>query len=351
MSRLIRTIIAISSLLAAIAIGLADAVVGFSPDVTILYLVPIVAATVYVSLAYGLFVAVTAALAELIFHFRFGAASGISLSLDVTLHFLVFTLTALLIGRLIVQLRVIREFEEKRSYDLEIAQRIHASVFTLFPDRHKDLSIAHKLVFARELGGDYYHIGSVGDRLFFCIADISGKSVSAALFSAMLHQNIIEALEHTDDLTELVKRVNTHIYSTLSESMFITLFCCLFGDESIDFVNAGHETPLLYSSQTDTIKRLVSKEVLPIGIEPELIIETQSAPFLMGDMFLAFTDGVTDSENFRDMPYERLEDVLYANTHSGPHDIVKIIYQKTVSESKKMPFDDIIIAAIKREGL
>jgi len=348
MSKGVKTLIAVGTLLASVAIGLADTLTGVTPDITILYLIPIILATVYVGLAYGLFVSMVAAAAELIFHTQLGIETGLDLGLDVALHFLVFNLVALLIGRLIVQLRIIRELEEKRSYDLGIAKDVHKSVFVPFPPSYKNLTIASKVAFARELGGDYYHVATVGDKLFFCIADISGKSISAALFSAMLHQNITEALEHTGNLTELVARVNAHIYSALSENMFITLFCCLIDDNGISFVNAGHETPLLYSRQVGDIKRLESRMTLPIGIVPDLGIETKTEPFLAGDVLLAFTDGVTDSENFRDKPYERLEAALYANSDSNPQDIINIVYQRTISDNNDIPFDDIVITCIKR---
>lgn len=59
---------------------------------------------------------------------------------------------------------------------------------------------------------------------------------------------------------------------------------------------------------------------------------------------------MSSSENFRDMPYERLEASLYANSNSSPQDIVTIIHQKTISGDRGTPFDDIIITAVKREG-
>lgn len=349
MSKLIRAIIAIGTLIMAFAIGLADALTGVTPDITILYLIPIILATVYIGLAYGLFVSFAAAIGELVFHTQLGIMHDANSTLDIGFHFLVFALVSLLIGTLITQLRVIRELEQRRDFDLDIAKGVHKSVFTPFPDRYKNLSIASKMEFARELGGDYYHVANTGDKLFFCIADISGKSISAALFSAMLHQNITEALEHTSDLAGIISRVNAHICPALPENMFITLFCSLFDDTSVSYVNAGHETPLLYSRRTDSIKRLSSKLTLPIGIKPELLIETQSEPFLMGDILLAFTDGVTESKNFRDMPYERLEASLYANSNSNPQDIVNVIYQKTILNGRKTPFDDVIIATIARE--
>lgn len=350
MSKLIKTLVALGTLVVALGIGLADALTHISPDITILYLVPIIIATVYLGLAYGLFVSFASAVGELVFHTELGITHGTNLTLDLILHFLVFTLVALLTGRLIVQLRIIRELEQRRGFELDIARTVHTSVFTPYANHYKNLAVVSKVAFARELGGDYYRVATVGDKLFFCIADISGKSISAALFSAMLHQNITEALEHTSNLTELVARVNARIYPSLPENMFITLFCCLFDDTSISFVNAGHETPLLYAKQTDTIERFESRMTLPLGIVPDLVIETKSAPFLAGDILLAFTDGVTDSENFRDMPYERLEASLYANSNSSPQDIVTIIYQKTISGNRGTPFDDIVITAVKREG-
>ncbi|MBE0447884.1 MAG: serine/threonine-protein phosphatase [Actinobacteria bacterium] len=349
MSRIGRLLIIISTLAFTIVVGYIDVVTGLIPDLTVLYLVPIIAGTIFIGLSYGLIVAMIAAIAEFTSNVQLGIGIDISLITDAILHLLIFLLGVILTDRLLTQLRVITEFEQKRSYDIDLAKEIHGSVFTPFPAEYGDLTIGTKLAFARELGGDYYHFSGLNDRLFFCIADISGKGIAAALFSALLHQNIIDALKHSDDLADIVAVVNSRMHAALPDNMFITLFCSLIRGEAISFINAGHEPPLLYSRQQNSVKLLESRTTLPIGIQPDLRIEPEIEAFNSGDILLAVTDGVTESATFLDSPFKKLETLLRENSDASPQYIADIIYNRANPDGLEQPSDDIIIACIKRQ--
>lgn len=348
MPKIGRALIILLTLAAAIGVSILDVVTGLRPDISILYLIPVIAGAVFVSFRYGLLVAAVAAAAELFFHIELGAGHGARLYLDVLFHFSVFVLGAVLISRLIIQLRTIAELEQIRTRDLNIAKEVHRSVFAPVPTHYGNLVIGAKLTFARELGGDYYHFAETEDGLVFFIADISGKSVAAALFSALLNDVVIDALEHSTDLATIFATVNSRISTTLPENMFVTMFCAFINEEAIRFINAGHEPALLFSKKDGTVKLLESQMTLPIGVQPDLKIEPSVESFVSGDVLLAVTDGVTESEAFKEKPLEKLKILVRENSDSDPQEIANLVYARAaVGASENLP-DDIVITCVKR---
>ena len=350
MSRTTRALIAATTLIVAVTIGIADATTGYLPEITIFILIPVIAGTYFLGFRYGVFVAIVAAAAELIAHLLLDPNSQQAVMVGSTIsHTFIYILTAALIARLVKQLGTITKLEEQRSTDLDIAKRVHGSVFTDHPGSFRNLSIGRKVAFARELGGDYYFINSSKDRLFFCLADISGKSIAAALFAALLNQSVTEALERTSDLTDLLERVNFRIISAFPEDMFITMFCAFIYEDRIIYVNAGHPPPLLYLKGEESPKMFQSSHILPIGIVSDLRIEATTVPLRPGEIFLAITDGITESSAFRDRPLEKLAEVLSQNVAVEAQELVNIIYKKAVPDDTKSPLDDIIVVCIKRQ--
>lgn len=348
MSRPVRAFILISALALAILIGFADTVTGLIPDLTVFYLTPVIIATVFVGLPFGLLVAVVAAASELSSNILIGLPLGANVIVDALFHLIVFILGAVLVDKLLYQLRTITEFEQRRSYEIDIARGVHQSIFTPFPEQYRDLVVGGKLAFAGELGGDYYYFSDRGDKLFFCIGDISGKGIAAALFSVMLHESIDDALMDADSLPSIFTIVNTHMCAALPEDMFITLFCAFIDDKGIDFINAGHEPPMLYLKRQNTTMLLESESSFPVGIRSDIDIAPRHESLARGDILLAVTDGVTESPAFISDPFGKLRELLYKNRNAEPQHIVDAVFAETMPDNGTHQSDDIVIACIKR---
>ncbi len=347
MSKTIRMVISIGTLILAMLVGLVDVLTGI-PDFAILYLIPIIPATLYIGFGYGFFIATISVVAEFSYH-TLRVVGPSTLTVDIVFHSLAYIFIALLIGALFGQIRKIRELEQKRSLDLNIAKEIQKSIILPFRERHKDLTIATKIAFVNELGGDYYRFSIAEDKLFFCIADISGKSIAASLFSALLSQNIVDSLAESSDLSALIQKINLRMQGSLPEDMFVTLFCSFIDDKTITYINAGHESPLLFSKQNNAATLLNTQKALPIGIQFDLKIESKIEPFAPGDILLAVTDGVTGSSAFKDSTFEKLESFIYDSKDSSPQKIVNSLYKQAGGDNPKNQLDDIIIVCIKRQ--
>jgi phosphoserine phosphatase RsbU/P len=330
------------------AIGYINTQVGVVPDLTILYLLPLAVAGVFLSIWHGLFLVAVATAVSFIsnrlLEIPFVGIGTLS-------RFLTFVLVVTVINRLAFALQKANRLEEIRSYDLEAARQAHKSVFAPVPPAFANLSIGEAQVFARELGGDYYHFIPIGDRLFFAIGDIAGKSVAAALFTVLLHQNVEAAVNRSEDPAAVAGLVNKWMSQSLPDVMFITLFCGLIDGNSLKFVNAGHEPPLLYSKQPDAVRLLESAATLPVGIEPKLELKTRAVPFRPGDMLLAVTDGVTDSASFRENPFRKLETALREHADAEPQEIADLILDRSLeSAPERQAPDDVTILCIRNEG-
>ncbi|MCL4473269.1 MAG: serine/threonine-protein phosphatase [Actinobacteria bacterium] len=349
MSRATQISIIAITLLAAVAIGVAD-VSDFLPELTAFVLIPVIAGTYYIGFRYGVFVALAAAVTELIAHIELATGVGHSeVIFNTATHTFIYILTAALIAGLIRQLRTITSLEEQRNTDLELAKAVHESVFAPVPDVYGTLSIGSRVAFARELGGDYYFLKGLDGKLFLCIADISGKSTAAALFAALLNQSVIEALQRTADLSVLVEKVNFSISPSLPEDMFVTMFCAFISDEDLSYVNAGHPPPLLYSKGEGSTKMLLSGDVLPLGVGPDLVIEAVTESFRPGDILLATTDGITESDAFKERSYEKLQALLNRNADADVSELTEAVFSQAVPAGTKNPHDDIIVVCIKRQ--
>jgi sigma-B regulation protein RsbU (phosphoserine phosphatase) len=76
------------------------------------------------------------------------------------------------------------------------------------------------------------------------------------------------------------------------------MFCGLLSNSELAYANAGHEPGFLLRSDGGETSDLLSKDGMPVGIQPTLVIPTTSLPFRPHDIFVSFTDGVTDSPAF-----------------------------------------------------
>lgn len=350
MSRVTRALIVATTLIVAVAIGIADVSTGYLPEITIFILVPVIAGTYYFGFRFGFIVAVIAAGAELVAHLVLEAGGRhAEVIVSTVSHTFIYVITAALIARLVKQLGIITGLEEQRSNDLDMAKKVHGSVLAPIPGSYGKLSIGSKVAFARELGGDYCYITGRKEGLFLCLADISGKSIAAALFAALLNQSVTEALERTSDITALVERVNSRIGSAIPEDMFITMFCAFINEDKLAYVNAGHPPPLLYLRREGSAKLLQSSHALPIGIKPDLRIESTTEPLRPGEVLLATTDGITESPAFRDRPHEKLKEMLSQSADADVQDLASVIFSRAVPDNMKNPLDDIIVICVKRQ--
>jgi sigma-B regulation protein RsbU (phosphoserine phosphatase) len=155
----------------------------------------------------------------------------------------------------------------------------------------------HALVIpAREVGGDLYDFFVKDGRVRFCIGDVSGKGVPAALVMA-LTRTLFRALgEIMEDPSEVMAAVNFRICEDTGADIFVTAFCGSLdlATGRLSYCNAGHDRPLLLRAGRP-IRVLEARPGLALGVLPAYAFRTQEEVLEPGSAILLYTDGVTEA--------------------------------------------------------
>jgi sigma-B regulation protein RsbU (phosphoserine phosphatase) len=210
---------------------------------------------------------------------------------------------------------LLRQAAEKKRLEeeLRIAHEIQMSLLPQGPLVMAGLSVTALCVPAREVGGDYYDFLPLDDhRVGVLIADVSGKGTSAALYMAELKGLVLSLSEiHTSPRTMLIA-LNRIIAHHLDARSFITMTYAVIDlrARTITYARAGH-TPLIYvpgvcSDGGPRHVQILAPDGMVVGLkldngemfERHLVEET--IPLQPGDLYLLFTDGISEAMNGRD---------------------------------------------------
>jgi sigma-B regulation protein RsbU (phosphoserine phosphatase) len=217
-----------------------------------------------------------------------------------TLPSLFFDLIQLTIRRFTVNLKNSISEKERMESELKIAHAIQTSLLTrnFFPER-KEVEIFATMTPAREVGGDFYDFFFIGDnRLFFTIADVSGKGIPGALFMV-----ISKTLLKTEALRcvspgEILNRVNSVLSPDNEECMFVTLFCGILNTKTgeMEYANAGHNPPL-FSKNGGEFDFMNIKSGFVLAAMEGFNYTTEKISLEAGDTLFLYTDGITEAMN------------------------------------------------------
>jgi serine phosphatase RsbU (regulator of sigma subunit)/anti-sigma regulatory factor (Ser/Thr protein kinase) len=197
------------------------------------------------------------------------------------------------------------------AHELQIARNIQRSLLPRELPQLRHFGVAGYCESAHEVGGDFYDVLQLSDNsLLLVIADVMGKGVPAALFAAILHSLVRALPEWTQRPSELLARLNWHMYEELSAvDMFVTAQLALINSKKnqITVASAGH-CPVLLASRGHGIKS-IAPEGMPLGILPTTCFEDETHELRPPCRILMHTDGLIES-HFEDrslMGQERLE--------------------------------------------
>ncbi len=242
--------------------------------------------------------------------------------------------------------------KERLVREIEIARGIQQS---FLPERSPVIDgfeIAATSLPARVVGGDFYDFIPLDSRRWgLVVADVAGKGVPAALFMALSRTLVRASTIGKQSISEGIKQANRLIVEDSSTNMFVTLFYTILdsGKRSLEYLNAGHNPPLLFREGANDIM-LLKAQGMPLGISSELDIKSEKIELKAGDLVILYTDGVTEAV---DAAREQFgEDRLAAAARSGRQLGPAAIIEKIQEELKRFvgdqpQFDDITLMVIK----
>ena len=182
--------------------------------------------------------------------------------------------------------------------ELNIARNIQMSMLpksdaTAIRD---DCNIAGLLEPAKMVGGDLYSYFIRDEKLFFCIGDVSGKGIPAALVMAVANALFRSVSAHESNPARIMQALNEIGCQRNEQNMFVTFFIGVLDLPTgrLRYCNAGHEKPFIVGKET---KCLPAKAHLPLGVMDDLVYTTQETVLLPGESLFLYTDGLTEAKN------------------------------------------------------
>jgi serine phosphatase RsbU (regulator of sigma subunit) len=191
------------------------------------------------------------------------------------------------------------------------------------------LSLTALCVPAREVGGDYYDFFPMsGNRLGVLIADVSGKGTSAALYMAELKGLVLSLSQIHTSPRDLLMSANRIIANNLDARSFITMTYAVIDLDAgrMTYARAGH-TPMMYlpgpGCGDARAVQVLAPDGLVLGLKIDdgemfdrLLIE-ESIPMHAGDLYILFTDGITEAMNAGDDCFGEARLAQIVETHAA----------------------------------
>lgn len=208
----------------------------------------------------------------------------------------------------------IRQAQVQR--ELELAARMQNMLFPAQEPKNPLIELSATYLPHQQVGGDYYDYLEVSpDELLICLADVSGKGVSAALLMSNFQANLNARAAFSPSLPDLVMELNRCVNQSARGEKFITVFLALINTRThmIRYVNAGHNPPFICGS--DGQFHLLNEGCTGLGMFPELpFIHEGLCYFAPGSILFCYTDGIVEQENASGEIYgmEKLMSVISA---------------------------------------
>ena len=248
--------------------------------------------------------------------------------------------------------------EKKRlDHDLEIARDIQRILLPAEAPAINGFQISGLNVPARQVSGDYFDYIQVDDeRLGVAIADVSGKGVPASLIMAICRSVLRAEAARNPSPADVLRKVNRQLYPDIKEDMFISMAYLILDHQrdGITLARAGHDAPLLYKRQSQTVTPIKSPGMV-VGIDSGNVFDRLTADFAVplkrDDCLVLYTDGVTEALNSDgdEFGIDRMIQSVRASATDGAQTIVKRIIEDVRNFTGSFPQnDDITLIAIRK---
>ncbi|MGE5796492.1 MAG: GAF domain-containing SpoIIE family protein phosphatase [Ignavibacteria bacterium] len=237
--------------------------------------------------------------------------------------------------------------------EMKLAYEIQVDLLPKSQPEIKGYQIAGKSIPAKEVGGDYFDFISIDDNhLAFCVGDISGKGIPAALLMANLQATLRGQTSFGKSCKDCIFFTNNMLFHSTASNKFATLFYAILNSETnqITYCNAGHNNPYLIAADGKMTKLSVGGII--VGIMAEAQYDESIIDINPGEFLILFSDGITEAMNSAEEEFgdKRLTDIVLNNRKESVENIIDIIFREVklfVGNSPQM--DDMTVVIVKRE--
>ncbi|MEJ2494392.1 MAG: SpoIIE family protein phosphatase [Ignavibacteriaceae bacterium] len=204
---------------------------------------------------------------------------------------------------------------------------------------------------AREVGGDYYDfIKLPGEKLAFCLGDITGKGLPAAMLMANLQATLRGQAFTQNSVKDSIKNANILLFNSTASNRFATVFYGVlnYTNNSVTYCNAGHDAPI--NIKGDQINRLNEGGLL-LGCFDFAEYEEATKSIDVGESIIIYSDGVTEAMNAINQEFgeEKFISIVKANQDLSAKELIDVILKEIKAHSGDIAqSDDITLLIIKR---
>ncbi len=200
-----------------------------------------------------------------------------------------------------------RQLEQERlKREVEIASNVQRMLFPAKLPQTEKLKAKVTYIPHSTVGGDYYDlIQKSEDEVFFCIADVSGKGMPAALLMSNFQAALRTLLRSSSDMKMIVEQLNYTIFDNTKGERFITFFLGYYNyrKRELTYVNAGHNPPILCWEGEKRSEFLGAGTTILGAFEQLPFLEVGKREHLKGFTIHLYTDGLTESFDSNEMEY------------------------------------------------
>ncbi len=241
--------------------------------------------------------------------------------------------------------------QERTKKELELASEMQSMLLpTKFPVT-PGIAFAGYYKSHQKVGGDYYDIVKVNENEWaFCIADVSGKGISAAILMSNFQANLRAVLQYQNNLKDVVSILNQKVNETAKGERFITFFIGIYNvkNKELHYINCGHNPPVL---KQNNVLQILQKGTVGLGMLDDLpFLNEEKITLSDNSCLLAYTDGLTEVENENNEEFgeNRVFELLQNNNFAQPQLLINLLNYKLEQFKNNQPMmDDIAMLAVQ----
>lgn len=244
--------------------------------------------------------------------------------------------------------------QEALKKELELASRMQSM---LIPDKASLPN--NKQIFAtsfykphHEVGGDYYDFIRLNDEEgVFCIADVSGKGISAALLMSNFQANLRALIENNSNLEQIMPKLNERVMSSAKGEKFITMFLAKYNytTRTLEYITAAHNPPIMYKTESKELKFLKAG-CLGLGMLDEIpTIQKGREQINERTKLLCYTDGLVEIMDETKVHYDtdQIKNRMTNDERIDKNMSTIIREQSILDDENNAIFDDISMIGIE----
>jgi sigma-B regulation protein RsbU (phosphoserine phosphatase) len=258
-------------------------------------------------------------------------------------------------GFVLLNLLVMMEVADRLSlkHDLNVAREIQLAMLPSGTYRAPGIEVHGETRPANTVGGDFYDLIPQPDgRVLVALGDVAGKGSPAALLMALLLAILRTLVDEGLELPALAERLNSQVTRHAPPSRFITLFLGMYDPKSdtLTWLNAGQNPPMIRRASGEWVK--LPATGVALGMFEGSPYEAETTTLASGDVLVMYSDGITEAESTRGVPFEEqgLQGVVNAWVGGNAPELSSAVLRAVtqhVGDAKVG--DDLTVLVLKRQ--